>query len=140
MFDPSHITDNIDMVIHSAAYSAEHNAELAEAQKKSLPTISYPEALGGYSAAFDSTGVTGVHGKTTTTAMCGCLMQGLGIPAQILVGSAVANFKGRSTLSIGNKYFIAETCEYRKHFLFFFFFFIILTAFESYHQDFFPSY
>jgi len=140
MFDPSHITDNIDMVIHSAAYSAETNAELAEARKKSLPVISYPEALGGYSAAFDSTGVAGVHGKTTTTAICGCLMQGLGIPAQILVGSAVANFNGRSTLALGKKYFIAETCEYRKHFLAFRPRRIILTAVESDHQDFFPTY
>jgi UDP-N-acetylmuramate--alanine ligase len=139
-FDAAHITDDIDAVIYSAAYSADTNAELAEAQKKSLPTITYPNALGEYSAAFDSAGVTGVHGKTTTTAMCGSLMQGLKIPAQVLVGSAVANFNGRSTLAIGNKYFIAETCEYRKHFLAFHPQRIILTAVESDHQDFFPTY
>jgi len=139
-FDPAHITDDIDAVIHSAAYTAEANAELAEAQRKCLQTITYPDALGEYSAAFDSAGVAGVHGKTTTTAMCGCLVQGLGIPAQVLVGSAVANFNGRSTIAIGNKYFIAETCEYRKHFLAFHPRRIILTAVESDHQDFFPTY
>ena len=139
-FDAAHITGDIDAVIHSAAYSAETNAELAEAQRKSLQTITYPDALGQYSAAFDSAGVTGVHGKTTTTAMCGCLMQSLGLPAQVLVGSAVANFNGRSTLAIGNTYFIAETCEYRKHFLAFHPKRIILTAVESDHQDFFPTY
>jgi len=139
-FDSAHITDDIDMVIHSAAYSAENNEELAEAGRKSIPCVSYPDALGAYSAAFDSAGIAGVHGKTTTTAMSGCLMQGLGVPAQVLVGSAVANFNGRSTIAPGNKYFIAETCEYRKHFLAFHPRRIVLTAVESDHQDFFPTY
>jgi len=139
-FDPAHITCDIDIVIHSAAYSEENNVELAEAGRKSIPRVSYPDALGAYSAAFDSAGVAGVHGKTTTAAMSGCLMQGLGIPAQVLVGSAVSNFKGRSTIALGNKYFIAETCEYRKHFLAFHPRRIVLTAVESDHQDFFPTY
>jgi UDP-N-acetylmuramate--alanine ligase len=139
-FEAAHITDDIDLVIHSAAYSEENNVELAEAVRKSIPIITYPHALGEFSAAFDSTGIAGVHGKTTTTAMCGCLMRALGIPAQILVGSAVANFGGRSTMALGDKYFIAETCEYRKHFLAFHPRHIVLTAVESDHHDFFPTY
>jgi UDP-N-acetylmuramate--alanine ligase len=139
-FDPAHITDGIDLVVYSAAYSVEGNAELAEASRKSIPLVKYPDALGMYSALFDSTGIAGVHGKTTTTAMCGCVIQGLGLPAQTLVGSAVANFNGRSTLVLGNKYFIAETCEYRSHFLAFHPKRIVLTAVESDHQDFFPTY
>jgi UDP-N-acetylmuramate--alanine ligase len=93
-----------------------------------------------FSSLFDSTGIAGVHGKTTTTAMCGSLMCVLELPARILVGSAAANFYGRSTLSLGDKYFIAETCEYRKHFLHFRPGRIVLTAVESDHQDFFPTY
>jgi len=57
-----------------------------------------------------------------------------------LVGSAVANFNGRSTLALGDRYFIAETCEYRSHFLAFHPKRIVLTAVESDHQDFFPTY
>ncbi|MCL2193690.1 MAG: UDP-N-acetylmuramate--L-alanine ligase [Treponema sp.] len=139
-FDPTHIGDDIDLVIHSAAYSEENNVELAEARRKGIPIATYPDALGAYSAGFDSTGVTGVHGKTTTTAMCGCLVQALGLPARVLVGSAVANFGGKSTLVLGDKYFVAETCEYKKHFLAFRPQRIILTAVESDHQDFFPTY
>lgn len=139
-FDPEHITGDIDLLVHSAAYSAENNPEIAEALRKSIPVLSYPEALGLYSAAFDSTGIAGVHGKTTTTAMCGALMQGLKLPAQILAGSAVSNFGGRSTLVLGDRYFIAETCEYRKHFLSFHPKRVIMTSVESDHQDFFPDY
>ena len=139
-FDAAHIGGDIDLLVHSAAYSGESNPEIAEALRRSIPVVSYPEALGLYSAAFDSTGIAGVHGKTTTTAMCGALMQGLKMPAQVLVGSAVANFGGKSTLALGKKYFIAETCEYRKHFLAFRPKRVALTAVESDHQDFFPTY
>jgi UDP-N-acetylmuramate--alanine ligase len=41
---------------------------------------------------------------------------------------------------MGNKYFIAETCEYRRHFLSFRPRRIILTAVESDHQDYYPTY
>jgi UDP-N-acetylmuramate--alanine ligase len=139
-FDPAHITTDIDLVIHSAAYSEENNAELAEAARKNIPLLSYPQALGEFSANFDSTGIAGVHGKTTTTAMAGCLVRSLGLPAQVLVGSAAANFGGRSTLAQGDKYFIAETCEYRRHFLLFHPKRIVLTAVESDHQDYYPTY
>jgi UDP-N-acetylmuramate--alanine ligase len=139
-FDPAHITDDIDLVIHSAAYSPESNAELAEAERKNIPRLTYPQALGEFSANFDSTGIAGVHGKTTTTAMAGCLVKGLKLPGRVLVGSAAANFGGRSTLTQGGKFFIAETCEYRRHFLLFHPKRIVLTAVESDHQDYFPTY
>ena len=139
-FDAAHITDKIDMVIYSAAYSADSNPELARAQELGIPMLKYTDALGAWSAKFDSTGICGVHGKTTTTAICGVLMQAAGLPAQVLVGSAVIDFGSRSTLSLGDKYFIAETCEYRKHFLSFRPKRIILTSVESDHQDYFPTY
>ncbi|MDR0496825.1 MAG: UDP-N-acetylmuramate--L-alanine ligase, partial [Treponema sp.] len=129
-----------DMIIYSAAYSVETNAEMAEAHKLGIPAIKYADALGAYSAGFDSTGVTGVHGKTTTTALAGTLLRAVEAPAQILAGSAVDSFGDRSTLIIGNKYFVAETCEYRRHFLSFHPQRIILTSVESDHQDYFPKY
>ena len=139
-FDSAHISDDIDLVVYSAAYSIDDNPELAEAKRRSIPLLKYPDALGAWSGAFNSSGITGVHGKTTTTAMAGVLAKALNLPAQILVGSAVSGFKGRSTLSLGNKYFIAETCEYRRHFLAFHPMRILLTAVESDHNDCFPDY
>jgi UDP-N-acetylmuramate--alanine ligase len=139
-FEAEHVRGAVDLVIYSAAYSPETNAELQEAARRGLPVMKYTDALGAYSAGFDSAGITGVHGKTTTTALAGTLIRGAGLPAQVLVGSAVAGFGGRSTLIMGNKYFAAETCEYRKHFLSFHPRHIVLTAVESDHQDFFPTY
>jgi len=139
-FDAAHIGKDIDMVIYSAAYGADTNPELKRAQELEIPMVKYTDALGAWSAKFDSTGICGVHGKTTTTAICGIMMKAARLPAQVLVGSAVIDFGGRSTISLGDKYFIAETCEYRKHFLSFHPRRIILTAVESDHQDFFPTY
>jgi UDP-N-acetylmuramate--alanine ligase len=67
-------------------------------------------------------------------------MRAAGLPARILAGSAVKGFGGRSTLSLGDKYFVAETCEYRRHFLAFHPKRIVLTSVESDHQDYYPSY
>jgi len=142
-FDASHIgkgEDTPDMVVYSAAYSSEENPEIAEAERRGIPVCKYTDALGAYSAGFDSAGITGVHGKTTTTALVGTLLRGAGLPAQVLVGSAVNGFGGRCTLSLGDKYFVAETCEYRRHFLSFHPRTIILTSVESDHQDYYPRY
>ena len=139
-FEASHIgkgASSPDLVIYSAAYSLESNAEMAEAQRLGIPLCKYTDALGAYSANFDSTGITGVHGKTTVTALSGTLLRALGLPAQILAGSA---FGGHSTLRLGDRYFIAETCEYRRHFLSFHPQRIILTSVESDHQDYYPRY
>jgi UDP-N-acetylmuramate--alanine ligase len=146
-FDASHISGGAalpDLIIYSAAYSQETsegvNVEIIEAQKLGIPLCKYTDALGAYSADFDSTGITGVHGKTTTTALAGTLIRSLGLPAQVLAGSSVSSFGGRSTINLGDKYFVAETCEYRRHFLSFHPKRIILTSVESDHQDCFPGY
>jgi UDP-N-acetylmuramate--alanine ligase len=139
-FDPAHVPPDAALVVYSAAYSGKSNSEIAKAEKLGLPVLKYTDALGAYSALFDSSGIAGVHGKTTTAAIAGALMRAAGLPAQILAGSAVKGFGGRSTLSLGNKYFVAETCEYRRHFLAFHPKRIVLTSVESDHQDYYPSY
>jgi UDP-N-acetylmuramate--alanine ligase len=139
-FSPEHIRGNMDVVVYSAAYALETNPELLEAKKRGIPLLKYPDALGAYSAGFDASGIAGVHGKTTTTALAGMLFRGAGLPARILAGSSVSGFGGRSTLNLGNKYFVAETCEYRRHFLAFHPRRIVLTSVEWDHQDYYPTF
>jgi UDP-N-acetylmuramate--alanine ligase len=110
-FDASRINKKIDIVIHSAAYNCDSNPELARAKELNIPVIKYTDALGAWSAKFDSAGICGVHGKTTTTAMCGVCARAADLPAQILTGSAALDFGGRSTLNIEDKYFIVEKYE-----------------------------
>ncbi|MDR0550987.1 MAG: UDP-N-acetylmuramate--L-alanine ligase [Spirochaetaceae bacterium] len=156
-FEAAHVPLDADLVVHSAAYKSESNPELAQAERLGLRILKYTDALGEYSSFFYSAGISGVNGKTTTTALAGTVLRELNIPAQVLAGSAVANFApendgeaaagggafdgtARSCVNLGNKYFIAETCEYRGHFLAFHPRIVVLTNIEHDHQDFFPTY
>jgi len=139
-FSLAGLPNDTELVIHSAAYSRDKNPELLEAERREIPLLSYPEALGALSRRMDSSGIAGVHGKTTTTALAGSLAIALNLPATILAGSAVTNFGGRSTRILGDRYFIAETCEYRRHFLHFKPRRIVLTSIEPDHQDYYPGY
>ncbi|RPJ06908.1 MAG: UDP-N-acetylmuramate--L-alanine ligase [Spirochaetaceae bacterium] len=139
-FSEDSITSELDLVIYSAAYSTQTNPELIEAERLSIPVLSYPEALGQLSSLQFSAGVCGVHGKTTTTAMAGVCMEAAGIPAMVLVGSAVPDFGNRATRFLGGKYFVAETCEYRRHFLHFCPRVLVCTSVETDHVDYFKDY
>jgi UDP-N-acetylmuramate--alanine ligase len=139
-FEALHVPANTDIVVYSAAYSREANPELRAAVQRNIPIFSYPQALGALSLHSRSAGIAGVHGKTTTAALSGILMETLSMPATVLAGSAISNFGGRCTLIRGDTYFLAETCEYRKHFLNFKPSWIVLTSVESDHQDYFPTY
>jgi UDP-N-acetylmuramate--alanine ligase len=139
-FSADHVSEGLACVIHSAAYKRAENPELIEADRLGIPVLLYTEALGQLSARYDSSGISGVHGKTTTTAIAGSLLQKTGCPAIVLAGSAVSSFGGRSTLNLGNRFFVAETCEYQRHFLSFRPRRIVITSIEPDHQDYYPEY
>lgn len=139
-FSKKNISAGTDLIIYSAAYNSENNEEMFYAEQQKLPMLSYPQALGAFSKNCYSCGIAGVHGKTTTTGMAGTILKELDFPASVLAGSIVSGFGNSCTMLNGEKYFVAETCEYKKHFLNFFPKKIILTSIESDHQDYYPTY
>ena len=136
-FREENLPADAQLVVHSAAYKAPENPELAAAARRGVPAIIYPQALGLLSEAADASGISGVHGKSTTTAMCGAILKEWGLPATVLVGAEVPQFGGRSTLVQGDRYLVAETCEYRRHFLNFHPARIVITSIERDHLDYF---
>jgi UDP-N-acetylmuramate--alanine ligase len=138
-FQPSHIPENVELIVHSAAYSPLDNPELVAAAKRGIPVVTYPEALGMLSKAVDSTAVSGVHGKSTTTALCGIILKSWGFPATVVVGTEVPAFGGRSALVQGDAYLVAETCEYRRHFLNYRARRIAITSVDADHLDYFKD-
>jgi UDP-N-acetylmuramate--alanine ligase len=136
-FRPANLPADVRLVIHSAAYRREENPELLEASQRGVPIVSYPEALGMLSSLSDASGISGVHGKSTTTALCGVILKAWNVPATVLVGAEVPAFGGRSTLVAGEKYLVAETCEYRRHFLNYHPERIVITSVEPDHLDYF---
>lgn len=139
-FSEKNIPVDTQLVIYSAAYSIENNEEMAATYKKGIPMMNYPKALGAISAHSYSIGICGVHGKTTTTGIAGTILKDLPLEASVLAGSVISNFGNSCTMINGQKYFIAETCEYKRHFLNFHPKKIILTSVEPDHQDYYPNY
>lgn len=138
-FDPRNVR-GADLVVFSAAYDPDRHPELRAAREAGLPLVNYPQALGALSAHCEAIAVCGTHGKTTITAMLGALLEGLDLPATVLVGSSVAGFGDRSTLNRGTELLAAETCEYRRHFLHYHPDRIVLSGVEWEHVDYFADY
>ena len=152
-FSEENITDDVACVIYSSAYNPKTNPDLIAAVKKEKPLLLYTEALGAVSRSAYSAGVCGVHGKTTTTGLVGTILKSLDLPSQVLAGSIIASFDahgrdGSCTMTSPTfdqnqnerHFFVAETCEYQRHFMAFSPQKIILTSVESDHQDYYPTY
>ncbi len=137
-FSASQVPENLDFAVRSAAYGEDHE-EVACLLSRGVPLMTYPEALGALSRGSSAGAVAGVHGKTTTSALCGVLVKALSLPGTVLVGSAVPAFGDRATLIQGSDFFLAETCEYRRHFLNFSPDRMILTSVEADHLDYFKD-
>ncbi|WP_428771596.1 UDP-N-acetylmuramate--L-alanine ligase [Treponema sp. HNW] len=145
LFSSDNIGSDIDLLVYSSAYKPDVNPELIAASEAGIPMLLYTEALGALSRASYSCGIAGVHGKTTTTGITGMLLKSLELPVQVLAGSIIPGFAengagGSCTLNRGSRFFVAETCEYRRHFMSFCPKKIILTGVESDHQDYYPTY
>jgi UDP-N-acetylmuramate--alanine ligase len=138
-FSKDHVAPDTDLLIHSAAYDPSRHEEIVQAKKMGIPVLVYTEALGLLSEGIIAGAVSGVHGKTTTTAMAACIVDAARIPASVLVGSAVPAIGGGSTLVHGDSLFIAETCEYRRHFLSFHPEVLLVTNIELDHPDYFKD-
>ena len=147
-FSEENITDEVQYVVYSSAYKKNVNPDLIAAEKKGVPCFLYTEALGMYSSLAYSCGISGVHGKTSTTGLTGTILKELPLPSQTLAGSIIKSFGDTCTFSSpllseskkGESIFVAETCEYQRHFMSFHPEKIILTSVEPDHQDFYPTY
>ena len=133
-FDPENVI-NADLVVISAAYDESH-PEIARAKELNIPVLTYPQYLGKLMSRKRGICVAGTHGKTTTTAMVGKLLLDYGLDPSIVVGSDVPCIGGNAHAGEGDL-FIAESCEYRRHFLNYSPENLIITNMELDHPDYF---
>ncbi|MCK5085671.1 hypothetical protein KAK05_03095 [Candidatus Parcubacteria bacterium] len=131
------ITDDIELVIHTTAVSKD-NPELKRAKELDIKIITYPESLGLIFNNKFGIAVCGTHGKSSTTAMSGLLLDDAEFDPSIVVGSILPRYK--SNLRIGeNKYFLIEACEYERSFLNYYPKIIILNNIELDHTDYYKD-
>lgn len=133
----AHNVDHADLVVASAAYGKDH-PEIAQAHKLNIPVLTYPQYLGRLMSKKKGIAVSGTHGKTTTTAMAGLCMLNAGLDPTIIVGSDVPSIGGNAYSGKG-EFFLAESCEYRRHFLNYSPEYLIITNIEFDHPDYFKD-
>lgn len=135
-FSPINV-ENADLVVTSAAYTNQH-PEIARALELNIPILTYPQYLGRLLSKKRGISVSGTHGKTTTTAMMGLVMLQAGLDPTIVVGSDVPSIGGNAHSGKG-EFFLAESCEYRRHFLNYSPEHLIITNIEFDHPDYFTD-
>ncbi|MFZ3102580.1 MAG: UDP-N-acetylmuramate--L-alanine ligase [Desulfitobacteriaceae bacterium] len=133
-FSPKNV-EQADLIVASPAYTDQH-AELVRARELNIPILSYPQYLGRLMSKKRGIAVTGTHGKTTTTAMIGLILMQAGLDPTIIVGSDVPSLGGNAHSGHG-EFFLAESCEYRRHFLNYSPEYLIITNIDFDHPDYF---
>ncbi|MDK2564755.1 UDP-N-acetylmuramate--L-alanine ligase [Romboutsia sedimentorum] len=133
-----HISDNIDMVIYTAAVHKD-NAEMIAAKEKNKLTMNRAAFLGQIMREYkNSIAVSGTHGKTSTTSMLSTIFQYADLDPTILVGGNLSTIGGN--VKIGNSdHFITEACEYVDSFLNFNPQIAIVLNIEEDHLDYFSG-
>lgn len=111
-FDVNNIPNDIDLIIYSTAYNESNNAEVEWALKSKVPILTYAQALGETFESSYGIAVVGSHGKTTTSAWLGYVMEKSGLSPSVMVGAKVHQFNGNSIVG-DSDYLVIEADEYQ---------------------------
>lgn len=132
------ITDDINLVVYTAAISNE-NEEFLAAKEKNILMINRAAFLGQIMREYkNSIAVSGTHGKTTTTSMLSTIFNYAEKDPTILVGGNLSTIGGNVRIG-SSENFITEACEYVDSFLNFNPFISIVLNIEEDHLDYFSG-
>ncbi len=132
------IVPGIDAVVYTAAIHPD-NPELAAARDAGLPLLTRAQLLGQIMRLYGcSAAVAGTHGKTTTTSMLSEILLGAGLDPTLSVGGNLPSIGGNVRVG-GQRYFVAEACEYTNSFLEMFPDVAVILNVDADHLDFFKD-
>ncbi|MCH5212486.1 MAG: UDP-N-acetylmuramate--L-alanine ligase [Oscillospiraceae bacterium] len=127
-----------DLVVHTAAVKSD-NPEMAQAEALGIRLIDRAEFLGAVMKNYKhAVGVSGTHGKTTTTSMLAHALIHTDIDPTISVGGMLDLIDGNIRCGKSDL-FITEACEYTNSFLKFYPTIALITNIEEDHLDFFTG-
>jgi len=132
------IIDGIHVVVYTAAVHPD-NPEFAAAVEKGLPILTRAELLGQMMKNYQyAVGISGTHGKTTTTSMVTEILLAADADPTISVGGILNSIGGNIRVG-GSELFVTEACEYTNSFLSFFPNREVILNIEADHLDFFKD-
>lgn len=110
------ITDNIDLVVYTAAVN-EDNPELMAARASKATVIDRAELVGMLMIEYKHPiSVAGTHGKTTTSSLVTEILLSAKVEPTVSIGGMLPSIGGN--YKVGKEdYFVLETCEYCDSFL-----------------------
>lgn len=136
-----HNAENIkgaDLVVHTAAVH-DDNPEMRAAKENGIRLIDRAECLGAIMKLYkNAVGISGTHGKTTTTAMLTHALIYAEKDPTISIGGELDIIDGNIRAGESD-YFVTEACEYTNSFLKFYPYIAVITNIEEDHLDFFSG-
>ncbi|MBU1348858.1 UDP-N-acetylmuramate--L-alanine ligase, partial [Patescibacteria group bacterium] len=128
------IPEKTDLVVYTSAAPAT-NLERIEATKRDIPQMTNFAFLGQWFEDAKTIVISGTHGKSTTTAMLGLILEKAGLDPTVVVGSKVPAFVDGNLRMGREDLFVVEGDEYARHFLEFHPFGLIINNLELDHTD-----
>jgi UDP-N-acetylmuramate--alanine ligase len=128
----SNISD-AHVVVFSSAVRPD-NVEVVEAMARKIPVIERAEMLGELTRMKFTVGISGTHGKTTTTSLAGQILTAAGFQPTIIVGGIAQSLGSGGILGEGH-HFVVEADEYQRTFLQMFPTIAVVTSIEADHLD-----
>ncbi|MDQ3345917.1 MAG: UDP-N-acetylmuramate--L-alanine ligase [Chloroflexota bacterium] len=138
--DPGHLIGIDRVAISPALRSVHDHSELAAAEARGVPVMTWQALLAELQMAPGriGLGVTGTHGKSTTTALLGHLLIAAGLDPTVEVGAFIGAW-GASVRPGGGAPFLVEADEFGDNFLNYHPAGAIVTNVEMDHPDFFAD-
>lgn len=135
---PSNLPKDADLVLITPAIK-EENPELKEARRKGIKIQTWERALGEITKEYYTIGISGSHGKSTTTALVSVILKKAGLDPTVIIGTKLKEFNNSNFRFGKSKYLIIEADEYKNSFLNYWPKIIVLTNLEHEHPDCFKS-
>ena len=127
-YDNDHEIDNDTIVTYSVAFSTDH-PEMKRVKDMGLTIKPYAEIMGDVVAMFSTIGVSGTHGKTTTSSIIRHILEDSGVGCNYFIGA------GDGMATNDNEYYVVESDEFNRHFLYYHPRFSIITNIEEEHME-----
>ena len=107
-----------DMLVYTSAISAD-NKEVLRAKERKIPVLERHEFLNLIAKYFDTVvAISGSHGKTTVTAMLTHILKRTDKNFVSMIGGDAINYSNFvNNQADGEKIFVTEACEFRRHML-----------------------